>query len=137
MVRIDIRYEGDLHCACTHEPSGSELTTDAPLDNQGRGESFSPTDLVATALGSCVATTMGIVAARHEVDLRGMRVTVVKHMASEPTRRIGKLVTVLHIPGEVSTDDRRRLEAAARHCPVHASLAPEVDAPITFRWGVA
>ena len=81
-VPIEAVYEGDLRCRATHGPSKAELLTDAPVDNQGKGESFSPTDLVATALGTCIATTMGIFAKRHEIDLRGMRVSVKKEMVS-------------------------------------------------------
>ena len=135
MVRIDITYEGKLRCRCTHEPSSTELVTDAPADNQGLGASFSPTDLVATALGSCIATTLGIVASRHELDLTGMRVSVQKTMVADPGRRIGKLTTVIHIPVDPGEESRGRLEAAAQHCPVHKSLGADVEAPILFRWG--
>jgi putative redox protein len=137
MVRIDIVYAGELRCRATHQPSGTELITDAPVDNQGRGASFSPTDLVATALGTCVATTMGIVAARHDLPLTGMRVTVQKTMVADPVRRIGKLTTVIHIPVDPGEEHRQRLETAASHCPVHKSLADSVEAPLVFRWGRA
>ncbi len=137
MVRIDIRYEGQLRCRANHEPSGAEVLTDAPVDNHGKGESFSPTDLVATALGSCIATIMGIAAERHEVDLSGMRITVVKSMVTEPERRIGKLNTILHIPVEPDEKVRTILERAAHSCPVHRSLHPDVEKPILFRWGQA
>jgi putative redox protein len=135
MVRIDLTYQGALRCEATHSPSGSTLVTDAPVDNHGRGESFSPTDLVATALGSCIATIMGIVAERHDVDLTGMRITVVKSMVTEPARRIGKLNTILHIPVEPPEKLRKLIELAAHSCPVHASLGEEVEKPILFRWG--
>ena len=137
MVRIDIVYEGGLRCRCTHGPSAAELITDAPADNHGQGASFSPTDLLATALGACIATTMGIVAQRHDVDLTGMRVTVKKDMVADPARRIGRLTTVLHIPRDPGDEHRARLEAAAEHCPVHKSLAPSVEVPVVFRWGHA
>lgn len=137
MVRIDITYEGDLRTRATHTPSGTELVTDAPVDNHGKGESFSPTDLAATALGGCIATIMGIVAERHDVDLSGMRVTVVKEMATEPVRRIGKLTTVIHIPVEPDDKTRTLLERAALSCPVHASLHPDIEKPVMFRWGKA
>lgn len=137
MVRIDIVYEGGLRCRCTHEPSSAEVVTDAPADHHGQGASFSPTDLLATALGSCIATTMGIVAARHDVDLDGMRVTVKKDMVADPARRIGKLTTVLHIPRDPGPEHRARLETAADHCPVHRSLAEAVDVLLVFRWGHA
>lgn len=135
MVRIDIVYAGGLRCRATHEPSTATLETDAPVDNQGRGESFSPTDLVATALGTCIATTMAIVAERHGVNLTGTRVDVTKTMVTEPRRRIGRLDVRVSAPMTPSDEDRRRIETAAEHCPVHASLAPGVDVPITFAWG--
>ena len=137
MVRIETVYQGGLRVEATHVPSGTSLLTDAPVDNHGRGESFSPTDLVATALGSCMATIMGIVAERHGVDLSGMRVTVVKHMVTTPERRIGKLVTVIHVPMEPEEPLRRALELAARACPVHRSLRADLETPVTFRWGRA
>lgn len=137
MVRIDVAYEGELRCRAAHGPSGAEVLTDAPVDNHGRGQSFSPTDLVATALGTCMATIMGIVAERHDVDLTGMRITVVKEMVVEPTRRIGRLRTVIHVPAEPDERTRAVLERAALACPVHASLHPEMDKPVLFRWGRA
>jgi uncharacterized OsmC-like protein len=136
MVRIDVRYEGGLRCTAWHAPSGSRLETDAPVDNHGRGELYSPTDLVATALGTCVATTMALVAERHGYDLVGARITVAKEMTAVPRRRIARLPTQVSVPVDPGPEGRRRLEAAAEHCPVHASLHPDVDAPITFCWGV-
>ena len=133
-VEIAITYEGSLRCAAVHEPSGERLLTDAPVDNMGRGESFSPTDLVATALGTCIATTMAIVAQREGVELAGMRVTVVKEMVAQPSRRIGKLATRIAIPTTVTPEQKRKLENAAHACPVHKSLHPDVELPITFEW---
>jgi Predicted redox protein, regulator of disulfide bond formation len=95
MVKIDLRYAGGLRCAATHGPSGQTLQTDAPVDNHGRGESFSPTDLVATALGACMATIMGIAAERHEIDLRGMQIEVLKGMSADLPRRIAQLTTTI------------------------------------------
>ena len=135
MVEIQIVYEGQLHCSATHGPSGTVITTDAPKDNMGKGESFSPTDLVATALGTCIVTTMGIVAQRHGLDISGTKVRVEKHMVTTPIRRIGRLPVEIHVPHELSEEDRRRLENAAVTCPVHKSLHPDVEAPVTFRWG--
>jgi len=135
MVRIEIRYQGNLRCEAVHTPSGRALLTDAPVDNHGKGESFSPTDLVATALGTCMATTMGIVAQRHGIDLTGLHVSVVKEMVSVPARRIGRLTTVIAMPRDPGEEARRLLEHTARNCPVHLSLPPEVERPITFRWG--
>src|SRR5215211_4393937 len=98
MVDINVRYEGDLHCSATHGPSQAGLSTDAPADNQGRGESFSPTDLVATGLGTCMATVMGIVAKQRGYDLRGMDVHVKKHMTASPPRRIARLSVEISVP---------------------------------------
>src|SRR5438477_12207070 len=87
-VKITGEYQGELHCSARHEPSGNALVTDAPKDNQGRGEAFSPTDLLATAFGSCIATTMAIVARKHGVELNGLRFEVTKEMSSDAPRRI-------------------------------------------------
>jgi len=134
MVQIDITYEGDLHTEAVHGPSGNRLATDAPKDNEGRGESFSPTDLVATALGSCMVTIMGIVARRREIPLEGARVRVVKHMVTEPVRRIGKLEVVFDLPAGLGGDDRKALERAAVTCPVHKSVHPDIEIPVTFNY---
>jgi putative redox protein len=135
MVRIDVRYEGELRCRAVHEPSGEQLLTDAPADNQGQGRSFSPTDLVATAMGTCMATLMGIAAQGRGIDLTGLEVSVEKEMTAVPTRRIRRLTTVITVPRDPGPENRQRLENAARACPVHASLHPDVERPITFRWG--
>lgn len=133
MVPITITYDGDLSCSATHGPSASTITTDAPRDNQGLGRTFSPTDLVATALGSCVLTTMAIVARRNGIEIRGARVHVEKHMSDNP-RRIARLPVVVTMPARLDDDNRKRLENAAELCPVKASLAPGVDAPVSFVW---
>lgn len=136
MVEIKAVYEGQLHCTATHAASGAALATDAPKDNMGKGEAFSPTDLVATALGTCMLTTMAIVAQRHGIELAGARVQVTKEMVSQPARRIGTLgVEITMANRDLSDDDRKRLENAALACPVHRSLHPEVQIPVTFRWG--
>jgi putative redox protein len=135
-VEIDVVYQGGLRCVATHGPSRTELATDAPVDNHGKGESFSPTDLVATALGTCVMTLMGIVAERNRLDITGTKVHVVKEMATQPIRRIGALRVTVTIPGDkavgLSAADRAKMENAALHCPVHKSLHPDVEAPIEF-----
>src|SRR5712691_373182 len=133
MVQISIDYTGKLHCTATHGPSGTDLATDAPLDNQGKGESFSPTDLVATALGTCIATTMAIVAERHQVELKGMTVQVRKEMANEP-RRIGHLTTEVRIPLPPDHPQRGLLEKTALGCPVHRSLSADMERPTKFFW---
>jgi len=132
MVKISIIYEGQLHCNLTHEPSGSVISTDAPKDNMGRGEAFSPTDLVASALGSCMLTVMGIVAARHSIDLKGTTVDVEKEMVATPVRRIGSISVIFHMASGIPQDKRAMLEAAAHSCPVHKSLHPDVKTPIQF-----
>lgn len=138
-VEIDILYEGQLRCVATHGPSRRQLTTDAPVDNHGKGESFSPTDLVATALGTCIMTVMGIVAERNQLDLTGTRVHVTKEMVQQPIRRIGELKVIVSVPvdkaAQLSATDRAKLENAAHHCPVHQSLHPDVKAPIEFVYG--
>ncbi len=136
MVTIDIAYKGQLHCEAVHGPSGSTLTTDAPRDNMGKGEAFSPTDLVATALGSCVLTIMGIVAQRRGLDVSNARAKVTKEMASAPVRRIGRLTLEVHLPAAIGEEDRATFRKAAETCPVLKSLHPDVEAPITFHWDV-
>jgi uncharacterized OsmC-like protein len=134
MVKISIRYEGGLRCEAVHGPSGQKLFTDAPVDNHGKGESFSPTDLVATALGSCMATIMGIVAERHQLDLADMKIEVTKEMSKDTPRRIARLATVIDVPLPADHTDREILERAALTCPVHQSLHPEIEKPLEFRW---
>jgi putative redox protein len=136
MVRIDVEYQGNLRCRSVHAPSGSVLLTDAPLDNQGRGAAFSPTDLVATALATCVLTTMGIVAQRHGWDLAGSSATVEKVMVSAPHRRIGRLELVVRLPAALDERARTTLENTALTCPVHRSLLPEVELPMRLEWTV-
>ncbi len=134
MVEITVTYEGDLRCRAVHGPSGAELVTDAPVDNHGRGESFSPTDLVATALGTCM---LGITAAKRGWDLRGATVTIVKEMVADPERRIARLVARIRTPGPLDERARAVLERAALGCPVQQSLPERVDRPVTFEWDTA
>ena len=135
MVRIQTEYQGDLHCTSVHTPSKTELPTDAPVDNQGRGESFSPTDLVATSLGTCMLTTMGIVARTLNFDLTGASATVDKEMSSSPPRKINRLTVAIRVPRTTSPENRQRLENAAHTCPVKKSLHPDIETPIEFVWG--
>ncbi len=135
MVKIDIAYEGDLHTRAIHEPTGSQLGIDAPHDEDGLGATFSPTDLLATALGSCVLTTMGVVARRNEWPLEGSRARVAKHMTTRPTRRVGRLEIRFDLPGGLSEKARTVLERAAHACPVHRSLHPEIEVDFDFVWG--
>ena len=135
MVAIQLEYQGDLHYKAVHGPSGAELTTDAPIDNQGRGECFSPTDLVATALGSCMFTLMGIMARTLNIDIAGATATVEKEMTAAPPRKIQRLTIRIHVPGQLNPEDREKLERAALTCPVRKSLHPDVETPIEFTWG--
>jgi putative redox protein len=135
MVTIDIEYKGDLRNEAVHQPSGTHLNTDAPKDNHGKGESFSPSDLVATALGSCMLTIMGIAARNMKIDLKGARVTVQKEMVTTPQRRIGKLGVKIQVPGKLTDEQKQKLENAAHTCPVHKSLHPDIQIPVEFIWG--
>jgi uncharacterized OsmC-like protein len=134
LVKISVRYEGQLHCAALHGPSGSKLATDAPLDNEGKGESFSPTDLVATALATCMATIMGITAKRHSINLEGMTIETTKEMSADTPRRIVALKSKIAIPLSENHPQRKLLEAAALGCPVHHSLDPRIAKPVEFVW---
>ena len=134
MVKMQVIYSGGLHCELTHEPSGSTIETDAPKDNMGKGERFSPTDLVGAALASCVLTTMAIVAERDHISLVGATASVVKEMVTTPTRRIGSLAVEVTLPHTVPVASREKLERAAHLCPVHQSLHPDVQAPLVFSY---
>ena len=134
MVKISIDYTGELHCSAKHGPSGAHVETDAPVDNNGKGESFSPTDLVATAFGTCMATLMGIVAQRHKIELKGMKIEVEKEMSTDSPRRISKLTTRFSIPLPRSTDKRELIEQAALTCPVYQSIHPDIKKVVEFNW---
>ncbi len=135
-VEITAVYEGGLHCNATHGPSKARLETDAPVDNQGKGAAFSPTDLVATALGTCMLTLMGIVAERNKLDIAGTTAKVLKEMIQQPVRRIGSLTVTIRIPAakaaQLAPEDRKKLELAALTCPVHKSLHPDIHSPVEF-----
>lgn len=131
MVEVVITYQGKLRCEATHGPSGVKLLTDAPKDNQGEGAYFSPTDLVGTALGSCMLTIMGIVAQRDGIDLSGASVRVTKEM-TPPPRRIGKLTVEIKVPTTLTKEQQDKLRNAAMTCPVHRSLHPDVEIPVIF-----
>jgi len=132
MTLMHCRYEGGLRCLSVHESSGQQLITDAPLDNQGKGESFSPTDLVATALASCILTILGIVAERHGLDLEPCSARVEKTMTSEGVRRIAQLEVWISLPPGLQASDRQLLERAGEGCPVKRSLEGAV--PMTLHW---
>lgn len=134
MVKITGVYEGSLHCRMKHGPSGMELTTDAPKDNMGKGESFSPTDLTATSLGACMMTIMGIFAQRQNLDLAGTTFEVDKEMTTEGERKIKKLTVRFILPAAVPQETRVKLERAALTCPVHKSLSQEIEIPVEFKY---
>ncbi len=131
MVIVTATYQGEKHCEVHHGPSGSLIETDAPVDNNGRGERFSPTDLVASALGTCALTVMSIVAERDGVSLKGATARVEKHMVQNP-RRIGRLPVTITMPAGIPEDYRKKLENTAHTCPVHKSLSSDIDSPIDF-----
>jgi len=135
MVKSTGTYQGELNCQLTHGPSGKVIETDAPVDNQGRGQAFSPTDLTAASLASCMVTTMAIVA-RNKLgfDIPGVRWEVTKEMSTDAPRRIVRLATQIWLPIPPSKDPRGLLEHAAHHCPVHRSLHPDVDKPVVLHW---
>ncbi len=144
MATIHVEYLGELRSDCTHIQSGTHINTDAPTDNQGRGEAFSPTDLVANALGTCILTTMAIFARRDGLELKGSEMDVTKIMSSEPPRRIARIVIDLTLRAEqdgnpVMPDEqtRARLEKIAHTCPVAISLHPDLVQDVTIRWKVA
>lgn len=131
-VKIDVRYAGELHCELTHGPSGSKTETDAPKDNAGKGEAFSPTDLLAASLASCAVTTMAIKAPGEGIDFGDADATVEKIMTTSGPRRIARLEAVLHLSSQLSPAHRERLQSIARSCPVALSLSPDVEVEMRF-----
>lgn len=132
MVEMTILYEGDLHCVIKHGPSGAEITTDAPVDNMGRGESYSPTDLLAASLASCMATTMGIAAVKNSWELNGTRIVIKKEMIADPLRRIGRLVVDIFLNAPFADREMKVLTNAVTTCPVKLSISDRVLVPVTF-----
>ena len=133
MVTMTGVYEGDKHCEITHGPSGSIIQTDAPKDNNGRGEAFSPTDMVGAALGSCILTTMAIFGEKNGMNLKGSSFHVTKKMKMEP-RQIHELPLEITLPASLSADERATLEKIAHTCPVARSLSPDVKIPVVFHY---
>lgn len=130
---MHIEYTGNLHCKI-HHPSGAVLETDAPKDVGGKGEAFSPTDLLASSLASCIATTIALYAKRKGLDVSGMKIEVEKSMTDQPSRRIGKLQVVISIPQIFSSEEKQTLERVAHSCPVHHSLKSDIDIELNFLW---
>ena len=134
MPTVKTVYLGNLRTENVHLQSGCQLITDAPLDNQGRGEAFSPTDLVATALGDCIMTIMGIKARDKGIDLEGTQIEITKIMASDP-RRIGEIQVTFRFPDKnYSEKDKKVLEAVSKTCPVALSLHSDIKQNIQFIW---
>ena len=134
MVTMHIEYTGDLRTTVLHEPSGTVIQTDAPTDNQGKGECFSPTDLCATALGSCIITSIGIKGLQKGWDITGSKVKVEKIMSSDTPRRIGQLNVEVRIPDRFSDQDKKHMINIAHACPVHQSLHPDVLLNVSLDW---
>lgn len=133
-VLSEITYRGDLSCEVLHGPSSTTMLTDAPVDNQGEGRWFSPTDLVGVSMGSCMVTIMGIVARRNELDITGTRVSVHKEMIADPHRRIARLEVTIAVPKPLDDRARRLMMQAAESCPVKRSLDPKVEVDLRFEW---
>jgi uncharacterized OsmC-like protein len=130
-----VEYKGDLRTVCTHLRSSNNFETDAPVDNNGKGERFSPTDLLATSLGTCMVTVMGIKARAMGFDLNGIKIDVEKIMKSDP-RRVGGINLFFHIPGELQTIDEKEkqiLKNTANTCPVMKSIHPDIE--VNVDWG--
>jgi putative redox protein len=130
-VEITGKYIGHLKTELTHGPSGTTIRTAAPVDNQGDGSSFSPTDLAAASLGACMLTLIAIVGERDGLDLTGLSFRLEKHMAANP-RRISAIPVTVHMPAGLNPEQRQKLENAALTCPVHKSLAEGVERPVEF-----
>ena len=133
MVKCTMTYQGGLRCELQHEPSGSTIQTDAPVDNHGKGEAFSPTDLMCSAVAGCMATIMGIYAQEKGLDLKGLRITVSKEMNANP-RRIAKIITEISVPLPADTPHRQALIDCAMGSPAMRSLHPDIEIPITWNW---
>ena len=132
MVKIDATYDGNLRCTATHGPSGKQLITDAPVDNMGKGESFSPTDLLATSMLTCIMTIVAIRADSKKIDVSGMTGSVEKTMASGP-RRVAKLEIVVNLPSGLNMEDRSWLITEGCNCPVCVSVSESMEVDVTFQ----
>ena len=133
MVKCKMTYQGGLHCALQHEPSGATVCTDAPVDNHGKGESFSPTDLMCSAMAACMSTIMGIYAEQHQLDLKGTTIEVGKVMSANP-RRIARIETEITIPLPPDTEHKQALEECVLGSPAMRSLHPDIEVPLVWHW---
>lgn len=136
-MTASVIYKGQLRCECTHLQSGTVIETDAPTDNRGKGERFSPTDTLCVALATCIVTTMALKATDMGIELANTSIDVTKHMLSEP-RRIGKIEIVLSLPDTIIADEKNRLilQRVGDNCPVAKSLHPDLAVHIEYRWDV-
>lgn len=135
MTKMKVLYLGDLHTECTHE-CGAKIETAAPIDHMGKGDAFSPTDLFALSLGSCMVTVMAIHSRKFGVELKGMSAEVEKEMQTVGVRRIGKLIVRIRCPILPEAGVREKLEKTALECPVHLSIHPEIKVEVDFVWGI-
>lgn len=128
-------YKGDLRCECTHLQSGTVIETDAPTDNRGKGERFSPTDSLCVSLATCMITTMGIKAADMKIDLRDTKLAITKHMLSDP-RRIGKIEIIMQMPTNLALEEKDKilLQIVGDSCPVMKSLHPDLKVVTEYKW---
>lgn len=133
MATSSVTYKGNLRTMCVHLKSGNEIITDAPTDNNGKGEAFSPTDTVATGLASCMMTIMGIKANAMDLDISGAKAEVTKTMAANP-RRISKIEVNFEMPSGIDEKSQKILERVANTCPVHYSLHPDIEKNVVFNW---
>jgi putative redox protein len=134
MSTAKVTYLGNLRTSCEHLKSGSTFITDAPTDNNGKGEAFSPTDTIATGLASCMLTVMGIKARSLDISLDGSEAMVTKTMAIDP-RRISKIEIVMQLPSDITVKTQKIIENTAKTCPVHYSLHPDIEKVLLFNWG--
>ena len=133
MVKCKMTYVGGLHCELQHGPSGARVSTDAPVDNHGKGVSFSPTDLMCSAMAACMSTIMGIYAEKENLDLTGLEIEVCKEMSANP-RRIARIITTINVPLSADTPHREALRECVMGSPAMLSLHPDVEVPITWNW---
>jgi len=132
-MTASITYQGNLRCEAVHLQSSSTIETDAPTDNRGKGERFSPTDLLCVSLATCMVTTMGIKAADMNVDLTNSRADVQKHMASDP-RRVAKIEVTVFLPKNINEKERLILEKTGNNCPVAKSVHPDIKLVLKYNW---
>jgi putative redox protein len=135
-MTASIKYEGNLRCSALHIQSGTAIETDAPTDNRGRGEKFSPTDLLCVSLAACMLTTMAIKAGDLQVDITNSSADVTKHILSDP-RRVGKIEVAVNLPANGNERDRKILEKTGDNCPVMKSIHPDIEVVISYKWGLS